>query len=106
MHTREISDIIVRIAGISFYDRQKTIKLAKRGDAVLLEMEPTNPHDPNAIKVVHGPTGAQLGYIPMALSDLVTRTIVKGKLKSRGTIPSKGRARGSKNIGASIILKA
>lgn len=38
------------------------------GDNVALYPEPSNPHDPNAIKVEHN--GTLLGYVPRARTDV------------------------------------
>lgn len=41
-----------------------------RPPPLMLEREPTNPHDANAIKVVAAP-GRHIGYLPAALSESI-----------------------------------
>lgn len=50
----------IRVAGVSY--RQQQVKLCQLGDDVLLEPEPTNPADPNAVKVLV--RNSMIGYIP------------------------------------------
>ncbi len=44
--------------------RQKTLQQCLPAHLVTLERQPRNPHDPNAILVVHQVTGKGIGYIP------------------------------------------
>lgn len=50
-----------KIAGIN---KRTGIKSLVGNVRIILEEEPTNPHDPNAIKVIHKGTGKHLGYVP------------------------------------------
>jgi hypothetical protein len=43
----------------------------KEGDKVILELEPTNPYDPNAIKVITKDTNKHVGYILRGDTELV-----------------------------------
>lgn len=62
------SSFFTKIAGVTYRNknrtsRQRLIGLCRVGEALVLEREPDNPVDPNAIKVLRA-TGEQLGYIP------------------------------------------
>ncbi len=54
----------MRVAGVSF--RQEEVKKVQLDDKVELELEPNNPYDPNAIKVIIG--GHWVGYVPRSLT--------------------------------------
>lgn len=56
--------ISTHVAGMSYYDT----KFIKEGP-VQLEREPTNKHDPNAIKVVQ--SGIHIGYVPKNMTFFV-----------------------------------
>lgn len=56
-----------RLAGVSRPAYQAEVRQAQVGDPVLLEREPTNPHDPNAI-TVRNRARRLLGYVPAAVA--------------------------------------
>ena len=62
------------IAGIPY--RKPDLSQLSLGSEVLLEEEPSNPHDPNAIKVMH--TTTHLGYIPKELTAQVRELGITG----------------------------
>jgi len=49
----------------------------QEGDILILEREPTNPHDPNAIKILFG--DVLLGYIPRGTASSLAPIIDTGK---------------------------
>lgn len=62
---------ILRVAGVTFEDRQAKLAVLKKAGIreVRLEAEPDNPHDPHAAKVVVIPEGLfpeamHVGYLP------------------------------------------
>jgi hypothetical protein len=62
------SSFFTKIAGVTHRNkdrksRQRLIARCRVGEELVLEREPDNPVDPNAIKVLRV-TGEQLGYIP------------------------------------------
>mgnify|MGYP001075938342 CR=1 FL=1 len=65
------------VRGVSF--RQDEIEQVDEGMYALFEPEPTNPHDPNAIKVMVSTGNALLhiGYVPKELNKLVGRLIAE-----------------------------
>ena len=64
----------LRIAGVSF--RQKAVYKVKVGDKVILEPEPTNQYDKNAIKVIAN--GHWIGYIPQKQTEILHEAISAG----------------------------
>lgn len=57
-----------KVAGVTFPNpdgssRQQSLSKCKKGMRIILEPEPTNKYDPNAIKVIAEGVG-QIGYIP------------------------------------------
>ena len=58
-HDREINTEVV---GVNFNGRQAVVGKLRVGEEVLLRREPTNPYDPNAIKVERR-DGEQFGYL-------------------------------------------
>lgn len=52
---------MTKIVGVTY--RRDAVKRARVGDTLLLQPEPENPHDPNAVRVVLERTGEQLGYL-------------------------------------------
>jgi hypothetical protein len=50
------------IAGFRYYDGAAVLPQLQPGTPLTLRPEPGNPHDPNAVEILHA--GAKLGYIP------------------------------------------
>jgi len=48
------------------------------GETVTLEPEPSNPHDPNAIKVIQDSTGACIGYVPREATQAIREALEAG----------------------------
>ena len=76
----------VKVAGVSFGNRQEALKRLKQYDAenikIQLEREATNEYDADAIKVittVKGKGSYTIGYIPKTLSKLISPLIDYGK---------------------------
>lgn len=58
--------IITRVAGVTFDNRQNTIRHLKIGDTLELRREPENPYDPKAIMVLTQ-SNELIGYIPSTI---------------------------------------
>jgi hypothetical protein len=56
------SQVVTRVAGVTFNGRQAVIARLNVGDTLLLRREPDNPYDRNAI-CVERPNGQQVGYL-------------------------------------------
>jgi single-stranded-DNA-specific exonuclease len=56
------NQICTRVAGVTFDGRQGVIARLAIGEEILLKREPTNPYDPNAIRVERQ-NGQQIGYL-------------------------------------------
>lgn len=75
----------IEIVGNHFREEmeKQTFAALDVNDKLMIELEPANPHDPFAVKVLAG--GAHVGYIPRTCSavlhmlepDAVKRTIVQ-----------------------------
>lgn len=68
-----MKQVTVKVAGVSFDSRQQIIEELNGGEAVLLQPEPTNRYDPNAIAVWVDFDGepAQVGYLPREFAAFV-----------------------------------
>lgn len=66
------------IAGVS-YRPGAADRLAELddGDVLELEREPDNPHDENAVKVMHD--GFHVGYVPRDLAPEIGKLIAEGR---------------------------
>ncbi len=51
------------IAGLSYYDAEYVIEDLRKGDQLVLKLEPANPYDKRAIEIFTK-SGMKLGYIP------------------------------------------
>lgn len=58
-----------RVAGTSF--RPEFMDAFYEANDVDLRREPCNPHDPNAIAVIHEDTGEQVGFIPREIAKVL-----------------------------------
>ena len=56
------TQIITRVVGVTFDDRQGVVAALEIGEQITLRREPTNPYDANAIRVERL-TCEQIGYI-------------------------------------------
>lgn len=59
------------VAGVRYGNRQELLRsdnFAPEGSGITLVPEPDNPHDPDAIKVVH-PVVGHIGYVPADYTD-------------------------------------
>lgn len=59
------------IAGVKHHDMKKVIDKLKEGDILILEQEPTNKYNSNAVKIL-SKDGTMLGYVPDKLCSEVT----------------------------------
>jgi SWI/SNF-related matrix-associated actin-dependent regulator of chromatin subfamily A3 len=64
--------ISTKVVSVTFGNRQATIQQLAVGEAVVLQREPYNTYDPNAICVERG-DGSQIGYIPKELAAQLAR---------------------------------
>lgn len=85
----------IRVAGVSHYRSQ--VDAAEMGDIVTFEPEPTNPYDPNAIKVMS--SGRQLGYVPKDQAVALVESIGYGATIADGVVVGKGKPEGSDCFG-------
>jgi len=73
---RQNDAVRIKIAGTSYH--QLVVKASVVGVEVRLDPEPTNPHDPNAVRLINirleSSTGnGWLGFIPMKYSQLFSK---------------------------------
>ena len=72
LHTYSACAWDMNVAGVTFYALSKQPELLERQPAaclVTLEAEPSNPHDPNAIRVLLD-GDIHIGYVPRTLTDV------------------------------------
>lgn len=77
--------ICTKIVGVSFEDRQETIAKLHIGDRIWLELEPDNPHDPNAVMVTRN-NGEQVGYLNKHLAKNLAPYFAKAAGPIRGKV--------------------
>jgi len=106
-------DFETDIVGESFGDRQASLRAiaahGRTGDAdegvpfvAHLVPEPTNRHDPNAVAVVDGDTGAMLGYLARQLAETYHATVATAATHGPVRVPAV--VRGVDRLGVWIDL--
>jgi len=91
-----------KIVGTSFEGRQEYLKQLKTGDVLVLECEPTNSFDKNAIKVLTE-KGVHLGYIPKDTAAKLNQDVLANSVVCEVAELTGGTAEKS-NIGCNIKL--
>lgn len=63
----------IRVAGVTFENRQDIIRQLNVSDPCRIEPEPTNQYDPNAlaVKVAHAGAIHHVGFIPRDMAALI-----------------------------------
>lgn len=64
------------LAGSQYHALPDVVSAIRVGDALSLQREPANPHDPNAIQVLW--QGHLLGYVPRRENKAVARAMDRG----------------------------
>jgi len=83
-------------------DRQAIIPRCQVGELLVLEHEPDNPHDINAIRVLRQ-NGEQIGYLEREFAGQVVSRSAKG-LKFHAAIAGLGRPRRSAPYGVALLI--
>ncbi|MEJ5211599.1 MAG: HIRAN domain-containing protein [Burkholderiales bacterium] len=79
------------LAGYQYHAGKRVWSQLRVGDALTLEREPDNPHDPRAVRVLW--QGEMLGYVPRAGNETVARLMDQGvRLSGRITHLQPGRS--------------
>ena len=72
------------LAGFQYHEAKAVWDDMKVGDRLVLVREPTNPHDPRAVRVQW--QGRMIGYVPRAENEAVARQLDQGnRLEARIT---------------------
>ncbi len=66
-----------KVAGVTQPGRQEAIRTLAPCDELVIEPEPSNPFDPNAV-AVRTATGEQIGYLDRRCAADITRELRKG----------------------------
>ena len=68
------------IAGVQFRTPKdkEALLVVKEGDMLRLDPEPTNPYDPNAVKIVDQGNSFHFGYVPKKYSSEVAAALEVG----------------------------
>jgi len=82
---REGERLEVNLAGVTFEGRQEALAGVRRGTPVLLEREPSNAYDPNAV-AVRTLDGVSLGYVPKAWAPTVVEDVSLGRIIASGEL--------------------
>lgn len=64
------------IAGFTYWDGLEVFDELKIGTRLTLEAEPTNGHDPNAVKILF--SGTMLGYVPRGENEEISKFLQLG----------------------------
>ena len=83
-------------------DRQAIVPRCRVGDLLVLEHEPDNPHDINAIRVLRQ-SGEQIGYLEREFAGEVVSRSAKGRTY-HAVIASIGRAHRSAPYGVALLI--
>jgi len=83
-------------------DRQAIIPRCRVGELLVLEQEPDNPHDINAIRVLRQ-NGEQIGYLEREFAGQVVSRSAKG-VKFHAAIAGIGRPRRSAPYGVALLI--
>jgi HIRAN domain len=83
-------------------DRQAIIPHCRVGELLVLEHEPDNPHDVNAIRVLRE-TGEQIGYLEREFAGQVVSRSAKGQ-NFHAVIAGIGRPRRSVPYGVALLI--
>lgn len=79
LNGNEVTDFRFEIVGLSHEGRDEAVRrMVVPGLIVFLEREPTNPYDPNAIKVVLG-DGVCIGYVDRNLATAFAAALDSGE---------------------------
>ena len=89
----------IRVAGVSYH--QEAVSFVRQGDDVLLEPEPLNAVDQNAIRVLV--RNQHVGYIP-AYATAPIHNWLQTKRITSVQVNGVGRPEGSKYIGVGISI--
>jgi len=77
-YTNSKKELVTTIRGIRFNDRHNIASQIKKDDKLVLELEPDNPIDSTAIKVLFN--NQMVGYIPRDKTKLVSQEIEVGNI--------------------------
>lgn len=66
-----------KVVGVTFDDRQKVVASLRPGQCLLLDREPTNPHDPHAVRVLRE-DGALVGYLSAEVAGRLSPQMDRG----------------------------
>ncbi len=77
------------VAGWRYYDGEQVMEELVPGAVLGLQLDETNPHDPNAIRVL-SPSGVHIGFVPAVYSWCLTQSVRRGSY--RATVASLGAA--------------
>jgi hypothetical protein len=91
-------------AGVTFEGRQEQISDDLRGIGLLLEPDPTNDHDPNAIKVIRADNREQVGFIKKEHAPLLAELFTRGFLPFVQTVVPTGATSEKDKRGINIRL--
>lgn len=64
------------VAGWRYYDGERVMEELVPGAVVGLELDATNPYDPNAIRVL-SPSGVLIGFVPAVCSWCLTQSVCR-----------------------------
>jgi len=74
-----LGEFCTEIVGVQHHDGE-----ARQGEAVVLQREPGNPHDKNAVRVDNS-KGEHVGYLPREVADWLAPLLDAGKVRLEGT---------------------
>lgn len=97
----EADDFYTKIVGVSFEGRQDLVAGVRAGDALELERQPENEHDPNAIAVRFGTL--QLGYLRREIARRLAPNIDGGDRYSASVGSVTGG--GTRHVGVNIRVQ-
>lgn len=92
-----------KAAGVSFGNRQAVVNGLKVNNEIILEMEPTNQFDSNAVKLIDSKNGMMFGYVPKVYSSKVSESLRNGE-KYKARVQSLSGGWNNYLLGVNIII--
>jgi hypothetical protein len=79
-HPDTFKKIVCKCSGVTFENRQASLKRLDSVSTLFLDPEPTNPYDSQAVKVmaIIGDSCEQLGFVPVPLNKQVFPLLMAG----------------------------
>lgn len=97
------NEFYTKVVGVTFEGRQRYIRRMSEGEEVVLERDPSNIYDKNAIKVINE-SGYQIGFIAKDLAEKMAPNMDNG-VKYRAEVSAITGTNPGDNFGVNLLIK-